>query len=150
MPDNSIRSSWTDGESRSSRACQRVIREARVLAGGEHVSGGRELLARAREVLCFLQDGETLRVSRPSNDPTVTLNYPAPKTPQGLPVYVRKVQVITHGLRGLKQKIIIHLTMFGTAILPDRACTVSGPFPAPNRMKTAITITTWYTANYSV
>ena len=29
------------------------------LAGGEHVSGGRELLARAREVLCFRQDGDT-------------------------------------------------------------------------------------------
>ena len=99
----------------------------------QHVSdGGRELLARAREVLCFRQDGETLRVSRPSNDPTVTLNYPAPKTPQGLPVYVRKVQVITHGLRGLKQKIIIHLTMLGTAILPDHACPVSGRFSEPN------------------
>ena len=127
-----------------------MIHEALVLAGGAHVSGVRELLARAREVLCFRQDGETLRVSRPSNDPTVTLNYRARKTPQGLPVYVRKVQVITHGLRGLKQKIIIHLTMLGTAILPDRAYTVSGRFPAPNRMKTAITMTTWYTANHPV
>ena len=127
-----------------------MIREARVLAGGAHVSRGRELLARPREVLCVWQDEETLRVSRPSNDPTVTLNYPAPKTPQGLPVYVRKVQVITHGLRGLKQKIIIHLTMLGTAILPDRACPVSGPFPAPNGVKTVITTSTWDTENHPV
>ena len=59
MPDNSIRLWWADGESGSSRTGQRVIDEAAVLAGGEHVSGGRELLARAREMLCFRQDEVT-------------------------------------------------------------------------------------------
>jgi len=48
MPDNSIRLKWTDEESESWRACQRVIREAAVLASGEPVHGGRELLAGAR------------------------------------------------------------------------------------------------------
>lgn len=127
-----------------------MIHEGAVLAGGEHVSGGRELLARAREVFCFRQDGETLRVSGPSHDPTVTLNCPRQKTPQGLTAFGRKGQVVTHALRGLKQRIIINSTMFGTAVLPDSACPVSGQFPAPNGVKTAITITTWLTENYPV
>lgn len=120
-----------------------------VLAGGEYVSGGSELLARARETLCVRQDGETLRVSGPSNHPTMTPNPPQ-KTPQGLTAYGRKGQVVTHALRGLKQRIIVNTTMFGTAVLPDRACPVSGQFPVPNGIKTATAITTWLTANYRI
>ena len=51
-----------------------------VLAGGEQVSGGRELLARAREVLCFRQDGDTwsYRSSRPECAPTCLQHWCSP------------------------------------------------------------------------
>ena len=51
-----------------------MIREAAVLAGDGQVSEGRELPARAREVLCVRQDGDTysLRVIPPGDaDSTV-------------------------------------------------------------------------------
>ena len=40
-----------------------MIHEAAVLAGDEHVSGDRDFPARAREVLCFRQDGDTYSLS---------------------------------------------------------------------------------------
>jgi hypothetical protein len=44
--------------------------------------------------------------------------------------------------RSLKQRIIIHSTMFGIVVLPDRACCVSGQLPEPHGVKTAFQVTT--------
>jgi hypothetical protein len=79
----------------------------------------------------------------------VTLNRP-PTTPPGLTAYVRNGQVITDALRGQKQLIILDSTMLGPVVLPDSACMVSDQFPERNGMKTVITITIQYTANYPV
>ena len=78
------------------------------------------------------------------------LNCRAQEPPPGLTTDGRKDHVLTPAVRGQNERIILHTTMFGTATLPDRACPVSGQFPEPNGVKTAITITTWYTANYSL
>jgi hypothetical protein len=52
---------------------------------------------------------------------------PAQKTPLDLTANGSKGQFVTHAPRGQKQRIIIHLTMFGTAALPDRARQMNGP-----------------------
>jgi hypothetical protein len=89
----------------------------------------------------------------PRDMPLTILEKPNPrpqKTPQDLTVFMCKGQVITHGLRGLKQRIIIPYDHVWNSNLAGPCLSGERPVSGAKRSENHLTVTTWSTANYSL